>query len=55
MILDGIFKTDRLTEEHKQVLEKYSSLIHITMNDIGLTSLENFPQLKQVQIVRNII
>jgi len=44
---------DKFTEEHKKTLEKYSSLIHLTLNDIGLESLENFPKLNEAQIVSN--
>jgi hypothetical protein len=40
-----------LTEDHKKTLEKYTSLIHLTLNFVGLTSLENFPSLKEAQIV----
>lgn len=53
LILDKLFKVDKFTEEHKTTLEKYSSLIHLTLNDVGLQSLENFPQLKEAQIVSN--
>ena len=51
LILDRIFTSDKLTEDHKKTLEKYTSLIHLTLNAIGLESLENFPNLKNTQIV----
>jgi hypothetical protein len=51
LIFDEIFTADKLTEDHKKTLEKYTSLIHLTLNSIGLTSLENFPNLKNTQIV----
>ena len=51
LILDKIFTSDKLTEEHKTTVEKYTSLIHLTLNSIGLESLENFPNLKNTQIV----
>ena len=44
---------ENFTEDHKKTLESYSSLIHLTLNDIGLISLDNFPNLKEAQIVRN--
>ena len=47
-----MLKTDKLTEEEKETLEKYTSLIHLTMNNVGLTSLENFPELQNLKIVR---
>ena len=53
MALDGLLKADKLTEDHKTSLEKYSSLFRLTLNKIGLTSLENFPQLKELQVVSN--
>ena len=32
---------------------KYSSLVHLTLNNVGLMSLENFPKLEKAQIVSN--
>ena len=52
LLLDEIFTADKLTEDHKNTLEKYTSLIHLTLNSIGLKSLENFPKLENAQIVR---
>ena len=46
-----MFKIEKFTEEQKTTLEKYTSLIHLTLNLIGLTSLENFPHLDNVQII----
>ena len=54
LILDTVFKFDKFTEEHKTVLEKYKALIHLSLNGVGLTSLQNFPLLKELQIVRYI-
>ena len=51
LILDKIFTTEKLSEDHKKTLEKYTSLIHLTLNMVCLTSLENFPSLKEAQIV----
>lgn len=44
-----------MTEDHKTALEKYSSLIRLSLNKVGLTSLENFPLLNKLRIVSNII
>ena len=52
LILDKIFATTKLSEDHKNTLEKYTSLIHLTLNSVGLQSLENFPHLEEAQIVR---
>ena len=54
MLLDDLLKTDKLTEDHKTALEEYTSLIHLTMNTCGLTSLSNFPKLDTITIVRKI-
>ena len=43
---------EKFTKDHKKALESYTSLIHLTLNSIGLTSLDNFPNLKAAQIVR---
>ena len=55
LILDTVFKFDKFTQDHKTALEKYTSLIHLSMNGTGLTALDNFPLLKELQIVRKII
>ena len=34
------------TEEEKKALEKYVNLIHLSLNNIGLKSLENLPRIK---------
>ena len=51
LILDKIFTVKKLTKEHKASLEKYTSLFYLTLNEIGLESLENFPFLKAVEVV----
>ena len=53
LILDQLFTIEKFTEDHKKTLENYSALIHLTLNNVGLTSLDNFPNLKKAQIVRN--
>ena len=53
LILDKLFTVDKFTEEHKTTLEKYKTLIHLTLNNVGLSSLENFPNLDDAQIVSN--
>ena len=56
LILDGLFKVEEghLTKEHKEDLEKYEKLIHLTMNDVGLKNLKNFPKLPELNIVKKI-
>ena len=53
LILDQLFTIEKFTEDHKKTLENYASLIHLTLNNVGLTTLDNFPNLKKAQIVRN--
>ena len=51
LILDKLFKIEKLTEDHKISIETYPSLIYLSLIDIGLDSLENFPFLKNLEIV----
>ena len=47
LILDDIWvNKDSLTEDEKTVLEKYTNLIHLSLNNIGFKSLKNFPSIK---------
>ena len=45
LISDGLLKVPVFTEEHKKVLEHYNNLVHLSMNDLGLEQLYNFPKL----------
>ena len=54
LILDNIINADKLSEEHQKTIEIYSSLYHLSLNNIGLISLDNFPKIKDLQIVSNI-
>ena len=42
-------------EEVKEDLQKYTALIHLSMNECGIKSLDNFPKLPKLQIVRIIL
>ena len=49
---------DKFTEEikslepyHKEGLELYNNLIHLSLNDIGLENLSNFPEIKCLMIL----
>ena len=47
LILDDIWvNKDSLTEDEKTVLEKYTNLVHLSLNNIGFKSLKNFPSIK---------
>ncbi len=45
---------DKFTKDHQITIQSYSSLYHLSLNNIGITSLQNFPNLKELQIVRKI-
>lgn len=47
-----MWKSDKLSTEEKQALEKFKTLVFLTANKVGLKSLENFPELKNLKIVR---
>ena len=44
LLLDEIFKADKLTEDHKNTVEKNTSLLQLPLNSLGLTFIENFPK-----------
>ena len=50
--MDNLFKVKTFTEDYKLSLESYPSLIYLSLINIGLVSLENFPNLKFLEIVR---
>ena len=53
LILDDLFKDcDELSEEHKEALELYSNLIHLSINGLGLKSLKNFPCIPNLYILQ---
>lgn len=53
LILDDLYKNiENFTEEHKNTLEQYKNLVHLSLNSLGLKSLANFPQLHNLQIVK---
>jgi acidic leucine-rich nuclear phosphoprotein 32 family protein B len=52
LILDDLFENiSQFTEENKRDLEKYSNLIHLSLNGFGLESLTNFPKLPTLQVL----
>ena len=51
LILDKLMSINEFSIDHKMTLEKYSSLYHLSLNNIGLKSLSNFPKLKELEIV----
>jgi acidic leucine-rich nuclear phosphoprotein 32 family protein A/C/D len=47
LFLDTI-KIDKISEELKQEIEKLEELMCLSMNDCGLVSLSNFPEVKNI-------
>lgn len=46
LILDGMLNDiTSLNEDHKQTLEKYCNLVRLSLGNLGLTSLDNFPKI----------
>lgn len=47
LVLDGFWDNkESLTTEEKAGLEQYTNLIHLSLNNLGLKSLKNFPAIK---------
>lgn len=47
LVLDDFWvNKDTFTDDEKTVLERYTNLIHLSLNNIGFKSLENFPSIK---------
>ena len=52
LILDELFEgVTQFTEQNKKDLEKYSNLVHLSLNGFGLESLKNFPKLPSLQVL----
>jgi hypothetical protein len=51
LILDQL-KTPELNPRDKKLLEEFSSVYLFSMNDCGLRGLNNFPQFKELEIVK---
>lgn len=52
LILDDIFDSiSSFSEANKKDLEKYTNLIHLSLNGFGLESLKNFPKLANLQVL----
>mmetsp|Transcript_38470 Transcript_38470/g.39900 ORF Transcript_38470/g.39900 Transcript_38470/m.39900 type:complete len:217 (+) Transcript_38470:1-651(+) len=52
LILDDLFENvTQFTTQNKKDLEKYSNLIHLSLNGFGLDNLTNFPKLPSLQVL----
>lgn len=45
------FRIPKITPELKEALEKYKNLLRLSLNNIGLESLENMPDITKLQIL----
>ena len=49
LVLDDFWKNkDCLSKEEKSGLEEYKNLVHLSLNNLGLKSLKNFPAIKSL-------
>ena len=56
LILDELYENmGTFTVEHKKTFECYKNLVHLSLNKLGLISLNNFPKLENLQIVTKLI
>ena len=53
--LDEIASVDKISEEDKKFLERFKSLTSLSMNFLGLTSVENMPIIPTLKYVSIII
>lgn len=52
LILDDVLDNfATFTESNKKDLEKYSNLVHLSLNGKGIESLKNFPKLENLQVL----
>ncbi len=51
LILDELATIDKVSETDKEYLERFKSLSMLSMNYLGLTSVENMPQIPTVTVV----
>jgi hypothetical protein len=52
LILDDLYQNiEGFTPDHKKTLELYKNLVHLSLNSLGLKSLNNFPKIVNLQIL----
>ena len=51
LILDGITTLEKISESDKKYLERFSNLSLLSMNLLGLTSVENMPIIPSIHTV----
>ena len=51
LILDELLTIEKLTEKDKIFLERFKSLAFLSLNLLGLNSLDNLPNIPTLEIV----
>ena len=54
LILDGLATIDKISPSDKQYLERFKSLAILSMNLLGLTTVENIPVIPSLMSVCSI-
>ena len=54
LILDGLLTMDKISPNDKRFLERFDHLEFLSMNFLGLTSIENMPAIKTLIKVRGV-
>ena len=51
LALDGLVNIPKISESDKKYLERFSNILMLSMSSLGLTSVENLPNIESVSIV----
>ena len=55
-MLDELFNNiSEFTNDHKDTLELYNNLLHLSLNGLGLKNLNKFPKIETLEVVRKIL
>ena len=49
--LDELAEIDKFSNEDKKFIERFRTLTHLSLNGLGLNSLENFPSIQTLMFV----
>ena len=51
LILDELVKIDKISDSDKKFLERFKSLSFISLNHLGLTTVQNMPMIPTLKMV----
>merc|ERR1712032_298711 len=52
LVLDELFSNiSEFTSDHKNTLELYTNLLHLSLNGMGLKNLNNFPKIETLEVL----